>query len=258
MIDDDLAWLSVGGMAGAGLVGLLQVARWRATRQPDRWGALDLIIACGALFWGSALGGILGWRLTMGTWDPGADPVVPLSVAIAGTALGSCLASAYALRRAGPDGLGFAPARGRDYAAALALLLPFWGLSFGWSLVLEAQGVSEFEQDLLVQVRTAIGTPAGAGALLYGVLVAPVLEELLFRGFVLPPLVRRVGPWLGALSNGLLFGALHLADPWSVPPLVALGALLAWLRLRSNSVGPPILLHATNNAVVFASALLLD
>lgn len=257
MIPDELGWASTLVMGIVGVGGLVSFARWRALRHPDGWGLGDVAVAGAALVWGSALGGLLAWRMVDGGWTPTENTEIPLSVAIAGTAFGSSLAAGFALGRAGPDALGFLPVRARAYGAALGWLVPFWAFSLIWSWFVEQQGPGPVEQDLLTEVRRAWGTPVGAGALLYGVLFAPVLEELLFRGFALPPLSRRLGSWGGAAANGLLFGALHFADPWSVVPLTVLGVLLARSRQTSGGLGPPILTHMVNNAFVFFTALYL-
>ena len=73
----------------------------------------------------------------------------------------------------------------------------------------------------------------------------------MFRGFALPPLVRALGPAPAIAIDALAFGLLHLDDPVAVPPLALLGATLAWLRWRTQSLWPSFVLHFTNNLVAF-------
>lgn len=85
------------------------------------------------------------------------------------------------------------------------------------------------------------------------VIVAPVAEETLFRGLFFGALRSRL-PFLGAaLISGLLFGSVHLTTGnVTVAGLLAFfGVLLAYLYERTGSLGPPILLHALNNALAF-------
>ena len=82
-------------------------------------------------------------------------------------------------------------------------------------------------------------------------LLAPLLEEVLFRGLLYSALRKRwrFGP--AALVVTALFAALHAMQfQGYLPALVgiaALGALLAWLRERTGSLWPPVLVHAGFN-----------
>jgi membrane protease YdiL (CAAX protease family) len=85
-------------------------------------------------------------------------------------------------------------------------------------------------------------------------LIAPVCEELFFRGFCFTALRRRLG-WLpGALATGLIFGLIHAgsADWVFLPPLGLLGFLLCVLYMRTGSLLPCMALHALNNAVALS------
>ncbi|MCL5290938.1 MAG: CPBP family intramembrane metalloprotease [Actinobacteria bacterium] len=85
-------------------------------------------------------------------------------------------------------------------------------------------------------------------ALIVAVIIAPLVEELLFRGFVYSAFRQSVGVGWAILINGLLFALVH-ADPFLFVPLAIIGFALAWLYERSNSLGPPIFLHALNNLI---------
>jgi membrane protease YdiL (CAAX protease family) len=91
---------------------------------------------------------------------------------------------------------------------------------------------------------------------LAAVTVAPVVEELAFRGIVLPALARR-GRWvLAAGACALLFAAAHFNAASLLPLLVlALGLSLAYLA--SGSLWLPIFMHALFNAFSLAALLLL-
>lgn len=77
-------------------------------------------------------------------------------------------------------------------------------------------------------------------------IVAPISEELMFRGAILPASRAWERRWVAICVNGLLFGALHMS-PLSIVPLSLLGALLADLTLRTRSLLPAILVHASMN-----------
>ncbi len=91
------------------------------------------------------------------------------------------------------------------------------------------------------------------------VLLAPFVEELLFRGVLLAGFSERLPlRWAVALSV-LLFAFAHLPDTgghWQVlPGLLALAFGLVWLRLRSGSLLPSYVTHALYNAAVLTLAL---
>jgi membrane protease YdiL (CAAX protease family) len=86
-------------------------------------------------------------------------------------------------------------------------------------------------------------------------LAAPLGEELFFRGYALPALVRSFGPLAACLVSGAMFSALHV-NRIGFLGLCEIGVLLAFLRLRSGSLWPAIVCHATNNAVAGAAFLL--
>jgi membrane protease YdiL (CAAX protease family) len=78
------------------------------------------------------------------------------------------------------------------------------------------------------------------------VLVAPITEELLFRGIVLRSALRRMDVVAAVIVSGLAFGALHLLDPDtlpSLPALVAFGMLSAVVAVRTGRLAPSMGLH---------------
>ncbi len=84
------------------------------------------------------------------------------------------------------------------------------------------------------------------------VVVAPVAEELFFRGFMLGGLVAAVGDLRAIVVSSALFAAMH-ASIGTFIPLFAAGVLLAWLYLRTRSIWPPIAAHSTQNALAILS-----
>jgi membrane protease YdiL (CAAX protease family) len=92
-----------------------------------------------------------------------------------------------------------------------------------------------------------------------GVGVAPVCEELLFRGLLwrhLRSLTGRLawlaGPVPAALASGLIFASLHPQGPLAVPALLVEGFALAMVRDWRGSLIAPITLHVMQNGVLMA------
>ncbi len=87
------------------------------------------------------------------------------------------------------------------------------------------------------------------------VIVAPVTEELLFRGIILRGFLHRHSPVLAVGLSSLLFGLVHL-NPWQFISAFWLGVALGWFYLRTGSINICILGHAVSNGLfVFFTSL---
>jgi len=84
-------------------------------------------------------------------------------------------------------------------------------------------------------------------------LVAPVVEELIFRGLGFA-LLERYGRWVAIVVVGIAFGLAH-GLVHALPLLAAFGCGLAWLRSRTGSVYPGMVLHAIFNSVALVIAV---
>lgn len=90
-----------------------------------------------------------------------------------------------------------------------------------------------------------------------GVTVGPLSEELAFRGFLQPLLVRSMGPVLGILGAAVPFGLLHFqqyGNSWRHAVLVsAAGAAFGWMRYATGSTLASTVMHAAYNALFFVA-----
>ena len=99
--------------------------------------------------------------------------------------------------------------------------------------------------------------PLALGLLAFtAVVLAPLFEETIFRGALLPVLATRLGPLPGVLLSGLLFAMAHISVG-ELAPLTVLGVGLGLVRLRSGRLWPSVLMHGLWNAVTFLNLLLL-
>ena len=84
-------------------------------------------------------------------------------------------------------------------------------------------------------------------------LVAPVVEELTFRG-VGYGLLEQYGRPLAIVVVGIAFGLAHgLVE--ALPVLAAFGMLLTWLRAKTDSVIPGMIVHALFNSIALVAAV---
>jgi membrane protease YdiL (CAAX protease family) len=101
------------------------------------------------------------------------------------------------------------------------------------------------------EIRAAMNSPLAALFLFNTIILAPVTEEVLFRGFLLPSWSRSwLGPIGAVAATSVAFAAMHIQ--YDVCGMIAVGlagGVYGWLRLRSGSLLPPILAHCIGNAI---------
>jgi hypothetical protein len=104
--------------------------------------------------------------------------------------------------------------------------------------------------EVLIKSRASL-----AAIILFGVVLAPIVEEMLFRGFLLPLLVRSVGPSLGILFTAVPFALLHgTQNQWAWQPVVLIGIAgiaFGYVRYRTGSTTAAFLMHSAYNATGF-------
>ena len=83
--------------------------------------------------------------------------------------------------------------------------------------------------------------------IIYAVIVAPISEELIFRGLILGKL-KQYGNVFASIIVSLLFALIHGNLPQSIPTFIV-SLFLCWVTLQSNSIIPAISIHMINNAV---------
>jgi hypothetical protein len=91
----------------------------------------------------------------------------------------------------------------------------------------------------------------------FGILFAPLFEELFFRGFLYPALARRFGMIWSILLTSLAFAGIHIFQLRAWGPLVVIflvGLALTTVRALRKSVAATVLMHMTYNATIFAAA----
>jgi len=87
------------------------------------------------------------------------------------------------------------------------------------------------------------------GAFLKVAIIAPIVEELIFRGLIFNGFRKNYNGFVAVLMSATLFSLFHL-NPWQIPATFFLGLLLGWLMLRTNNIFVAILGHSINNAWV--------
>jgi membrane protease YdiL (CAAX protease family) len=140
-----------------------------------------------------------------------------------------------------------------------------WWAAVGWCVaaIVAVFVVGDLLNPILHPGREQGLTPAGwdghraaefAANFVVIALVAPVAEELTFRGAGFGLIAPYVGRGLAIVAVGLAFGLAHgLVE--ALPILVFFGIALAWLRSRTESVYPGMVVHACWNSIALLSAV---
>jgi membrane protease YdiL (CAAX protease family) len=148
--------------------------------------------------------------------------------------------------------LGWVRAPLRDSAVVLWGVVLALAVAFA-SLVLKTPDL-ETPMKQLLSDRTSVLLVA-----VFGITLGPLCEELAFRGFMQPLLVRSLGAAPGVILAAVPFGLLHLQQygfSWRHGLLItAAGAGFGWMRHRSGSTRASTIMHAAYNTTFFLALL---
>ncbi len=129
--------------------------------------------------------------------------------------------------------------------AGVAMQLPFAELG---NVVTEWVGYDPAAASSLRQMLAPESFGGGFAVVFAFVVIAPLMEEALFRGILLPALSEVHGPRFALLLSSVLFSCVHLSAAGATFAFAA-GLVLGALRIRTGSLLPCVVLHAAINAV---------
>jgi membrane protease YdiL (CAAX protease family) len=105
-------------------------------------------------------------------------------------------------------------------------------------------------QSSVQHLQTSISLPHQIYFGLMALVVAPIIEEVLFRGIIYPTIKQAGFPRLALWGTSVVFGVIH-GNVLSFLPLVFLAVVFTWLYERTNNLLAPIFTHALFNAANF-------
>ena len=108
--------------------------------------------------------------------------------------------------------------------------------------------------------KEAFRTMAGQTGILSFILiviVAPVFEELIFRGIMLEGLLKKYTPMRSIMISSLLFGFVHL-NPWQFIAGFIISIFCGWVYYKTRSLMPSIIIHAAANLSGFSVRFFAD
>ncbi len=80
------------------------------------------------------------------------------------------------------------------------------------------------------------------------VIIAPICEELFFRGFLFPAFKKKMTTFSAMFLSSILFAVFHL-EPTQLIPLIGIGFILSFVYEKAESLIPSVLLHSLNNLI---------
>jgi len=138
-------------------------------------------------------------------------------------------------------------------AAGYAMLIA-WGWMFTEVALLQLIGIDKIfpeEEEHFDAMLKMMTSPLG---LIAGGILAPIVEEIAFRGVLVGGLLRmRLKPWVAIVVPALIFALFHGTYTQFVGTAI-FGIICGWLYWRTKSLLPGILIHITNNSTAFGSA----
>jgi membrane protease YdiL (CAAX protease family) len=145
-------------------------------------------------------------------------------------------------------------------------LLLYPGMVFGVGLVLSVvlSALSGEPAQAPEQVPSGLSGVGVALTAVYAVVIAPVHEELFFRGILFRAVRDRHGLWPGLLVSGAGFSLIHyLAGPWQdtvllMGVMLVNGMVLAWWYDRRRTIAAPVIAHMIFNVIGLSLILTLD
>jgi membrane protease YdiL (CAAX protease family) len=130
----------------------------------------------------------------------------------------------------------------------IILMIVIFGVNAFYSYLITLLHLNVQTNDQLILQQSKAAPLSTYATLFAAVFIAPFCEEVFFRGFVFPGLQHGMSLVWAIIISSLLFGVAH-ADPGSFPVLFVIGLALAFLRWRTRSIWPCIMLHMLNNGI---------
>ncbi len=147
----------------------------------------------------------------------------------------------------------FAPSRLSLAETALTAFTLLIGAFFlNWLYATYVVPGAEMQADLQAILKALDGTTMGVVLKVVAVVIlAPLIEELLFRGYLQTALTEKVNVHIAIWASAFIFSIVHL-QPTAIPALMVLGAAFGYIYHRTGSLKTCILLHMVNNGLALA------
>lgn len=127
-----------------------------------------------------------------------------------------------------------------------------WCIVLGLGTIIPSQALQELLPPLSdILKQTMMGVMSTAWGYIAICIMAPFVEELVFRGAIERTLLTKTKPIWAITISALMFALVH-ANPAQMPHAFIIGLILGWIYWRTGSILPGIALHWVNNTAAYA------
>ncbi|BAE84047.1 CPBP family intramembrane glutamic endopeptidase [Desulfitobacterium hafniense] len=144
--------------------------------------------------------------------------------------------------------LGWKDVKGRYVGSVIAFYILTWIINIFYAAYLLQKGFTPPDTDVYTQLMGNATVVTFCLNLILAGMLAPIIEETMFRGIIFGSLQTYMGKWTAAAVSAAIFSGLHLQSYGFLPRFV-LGMVLAYLVMKHKSIKPAVALHAVNNIV---------
>lgn len=242
-----------------------------AERAPDResrapWGILDILVAIGVIAFAlvvvfTALFLVLR---ALGVEGDAEDSPAGIAVLLIGQGLldviAVAVAAAFSLGKYGlrPSAWGVVRPPRLRWGLVFGVLVACYVVLVAYGLIVNTLDIEWLEPESNVPPSFFKYPTVVPLAVVLVIVIAPLCEEMFFRGFLFRGLWSRFGLWPGIVASGFLFALIHFTGPSAIGlilPFTAIGVLFAWLAYRTGSLWNSIAVHFLFNSVSMSAAL---
>ena len=128
-------------------------------------------------------------------------------------------------------------------------MLILWGFVLILITGIVIEPLLELFPDSFLKMIDQMGANGGWSVLML-VILAPVMEEVLFRGILLEAVRSKYSSGRAIVVSALMFGVIHFI-PQQVVNAFVIGLILGFIYVRTDSLWPVIIIHALNNAMAY-------
>lgn len=145
----------------------------------------------------------------------------------------------------------------KSYVRRRPYLSAFWTIMAAIGFIIPSTWLQEQLPELpnIIDDTLAMITKHPAGFIAVG-LIAPLAEEIVFRGAILKTLLKGFGPWVAIPVSALIFAIAHF-NPAQMPHAFIVGLLLGWMYMRTGSIALGVVYHWVNNTIAFTLCYLM-
>jgi membrane protease YdiL (CAAX protease family) len=121
-----------------------------------------------------------------------------------------------------------------------------WPLIILWGIIVEYSNIDALKNSNYSEEIVNALNYNYFSVFILACIVAPISEEIIFRGFILKIIRKKYNIQIAIVVNSILFGLIHI-EPSAVVPATILGFALSFIRIKAKSVFASIIIHSMHN-----------